>query len=176
MAAVFAFKCGCCGEIHEGSPSFGFDEPDHYACLTDEQKAGLATLTPDFCTITRDGHTDYFIRAVLEVPIHGVEEPFLWGVWVSLSERSYARYRETYDEPVAGEGFFGWVCNRIGVYPYEGDRGANVIVQGGGQRPTVTLHRGHEQDDPLVADQVSGISIVRAQELAQRALHGDRGD
>lgn len=27
MAALFAFRCRCCGRMHEGSPSFAFDAP-----------------------------------------------------------------------------------------------------------------------------------------------------
>jgi hypothetical protein len=171
MAAIFAFRCTCCGKVHEGSPSFAFKAPDHYACLTDEQKADLGKLSNDFCVIKRGEDADYFIRAVLEVPIHGVEDPFLWGVWVSLSKKSFDRYSETYNDPVNGEGFFGWVCNEIPIYPYSASRPADVVVQTGRQRPKVVLHRGDPEDDPLVVDQTEGISMVRAQELAERAMH-----
>jgi hypothetical protein len=171
MGAIFAFKCTCCGEIHEGSPSFAFHAPDQYTSLSDEQKSQMATLTEDFCTITHDEGTDRFIRAILEVPIHGAEEPFLWGVWVSLSEKSFTRYKETYHEPVVGEGYFGWVCNKISLYPYDQSRPSDVVVQPGRSRPKVVLHRGDPEDDPLVIDQVQGISIARAQELAERAQH-----
>lgn len=95
----------------------------------------MATLSSDFCTIVHEGETDRFIRAVPEVPIIGVEEPFLWGVWVSLSEKRFNRYRETYDNPIAGEGFFGWVCNEIKLYPYSTPRPSDVIVQPGHDRP-----------------------------------------
>jgi hypothetical protein len=171
MAGIFAFKCSCCGEIHEGSPSIGFRAPDQYITLSEEQKARMATLSSDFCTIAHEGETDRFIRAVLEVPIVGVEEPFLWGVWVSLSEKSFNRYRETYENPVAGEGFFGWVCNEIKLYPYSRPRASDVIVQSGRDRPKVVLHRADTEDDPLVIDQMHGISVARAQELAERARH-----
>lgn len=145
--------------------------PDQYACLSDEQKAAMGKLSSDFCTITHEEGTDYFIRAVLEVPIHGIEEPFLWGVWVSLSERSFSRYVETFDDPVEGDGFFGWVCNAISAYPFDESRPADVVVQLGSQRPKVVLHRGDPERDRLVIDQVNGISIARAQEIAERAFH-----
>ena len=132
----------------------------------------MGILTEDFCTITHSEGTDRFIRAVLEVPIHGVEQPFLWGVWVSLSEKSFDRYRETYNEPIVGECFFGWVCNQIVLYPYEHPRPADVVIQGARSRPLVVLHRGDPEDDLLVIDQGQGISVARAQELAERALHG----
>lgn len=145
--------------------------PDQYACLSEEQRAAMGKISSDFCTITHEEGIDYFIRAVLEVPIHGVEDPFLWGVWVSLSEKSFTRYVETYDAPVEGEGFFGWVCNSIPAYPYERSRAADVVVQLGGQRPKVVLHRGDPEDDSLVIDQVHGISVSRAQQIAERAFH-----
>jgi hypothetical protein len=171
MAAIFAFKCSCCGDIHEGSPSIGYRMPDQYACLSEEQRGAMGKLSSDFCTITHEESTDHFIRAVLEVPIHGIEEPFLWGVWVSLSEKSFARYVETYDEPVEGDGFFGWVCNALPAYPFDNLRPADVAVQIGGQRPKVILHRANPENDQLVIDQVHGISVARAQEIAERAFH-----
>ena len=131
----------------------------------------MGTLSNDFCTITHEEGTDYFVRAILEVPIEGVKEPFLWGVWVSLSKKSYDRYNETYDDPVEGEGFFGWVCNKLPEYPWEHSRPADVVVQAGNQRPKVRLHRGDPEDDQLVLDQINGISIARAQEIAERLLH-----
>lgn len=171
MAAIFAFKCSCCGEMHEGSPSFGFRAPDRYAGLSEEQKASMGKISDDFCTVTHGEGTDYFVRAVLEVPIHGVEDPFVWGVWVSLSKKSFDRYYETYDDPIEGDGFFGWVCNEISLYPQSSPRPADVFVQLGKQRPKVVLHKGDAERDQLVIDQTQGISIARAQELAERALH-----
>ncbi len=137
MAAIFAFKCSCCGEIHEGSPSIAYELPGPYASLTDEERKAKGKLGTDLCTITHAERTDYFVRAVLEVPIHGIEEPFLWGVWVSLSEQSFERYVETFDNPTEGDGFFCWVSNQIHVYPFDESRPADLYVQLEGQRPKV---------------------------------------
>ena len=174
MAAIFAFTCTCCGKIHEGSPSFAFKAPDHYAGLSEVQKAEMGELSSDFCTITHDGQTDYFIRTVLEIPIHGSAEPFTWGIWVSLSKKSFDRYVETYEAPIEGEGFFGWVCNAIPNYPTgPSSRPADVIVQSGRQRPKIRLHRSEREDDPLVLDQYEGISVARAQWLAEQTMHAN---
>ncbi len=173
MAAIFAFKCTCCGEIHEGSPSVGFDAPWHYHSLSAEQKEAMGTLSPDFCTISHDEGVDRFIRAVLEVPIEGAAEPFTWGVWVSLSEKSYARYEETYDAPVEGDGFFGTLCNRLPGYPNTIALHVDVRVQLDRRRPLVVLHRSKSSEPhPLEIDQHEGISIARAQELAELTTHG----
>lgn len=176
MAAIFAFKCSCCGEIHEGSPSIGYRMPDQYSSLSEEQRATMGRLSDDFCTITHDDGVDHFIRAILEVPIHGVEEPFLWGVWVSLSKKSFDRYVDTFNKPVDGDGFFGWVCNEIPAYPHDESRPADVWVQLGRERPKVVLHRPDgDIRDPLVTDQMQGISVARAQEIAEQAFHHREG-
>lgn len=171
MAAIFAFKCNSCEEVHEGSPSFSFRAPDQYSCLSDEQKAAMGKLSEDFCVITHEEGSDFFIRAILEIPIHGIEEPFLWGVWVSLSQKSFERYYESYDDPEEGEIFFGWLSNEIPIYPFAKARSADVVVQADGQRPMLILHPGDEEHDQLVIDQRQGIPVARAQQLAEQALH-----
>jgi hypothetical protein len=172
MASIFAFRCACCGELHEGSPSFAFNAPDQYASLNEEQKQRMGKLSSDLCSITHEEGTDYFVRAVLEVPIRGAQDPFLWGIWVSVSEQSFNRYLETYDSPVEGDGFFGWLCNSINLYPTDKPRPADVYVQCDGARPKVVLHTASAEDDPLVVDQQNGISFERAQQLAEKAMHG----
>lgn len=131
----------------------------------------MGSLTSDLCTIEYDERIDYFVRAVLEVPIHGIEEPFLWGIWVSASKKSFLRYVETYDAPVEGDGFLGWVCNRIEAYPTDRSRPSNVWIQINGQRPKIVLHRSENEVDQLVIDQTEGISVERAQQLAEAAMH-----
>jgi hypothetical protein len=158
--------------IHDGSPSVGFRAPDQYASLSDTRKAEWGQINDDFCIIAHPEGIDRFIRAVLEVPIHGVDEPCLWGVWVSLSETSFNRYRDTCNSPVEGDVFFGWVCNQLKHYPCQTPRPADVVVRTNGTCPRVVLHRGDPEEDQLVIDQVNGISVVRARELAHGALHG----
>lgn len=172
MAALFAFRCTSCDEIHEGSPSFGFDAPSPYNRLSEEERQSIAHLSDDCCVIAYPEGTQYFVRALLEVPILGVQEPFLWGVWVSASEKSFQRYLDTFDAPQPGDGFFGWLANRIGVYPSEQSRGADVWIQTDGTRPRVMLHQSKDDSDALPRDQRDGISVKRAQQLAEQAMHG----
>ncbi|MGR9073985.1 MAG: DUF2199 domain-containing protein [Gammaproteobacteria bacterium] len=167
MAGIFSFKCACCGRIHEGSPSFGFAAPDPY--LEQPQKTQReGHLGTDLCHYDDADGRHYFIRAVLEVPIHGVAEPFLWGVWVSLSEASYRRYVETYDDPDPGDRFFGWLCNYLPYYPNTYALKTQVRPGAKGERPNLELQdNGH----PLETDFVNGISADKAREIAVRCLH-----
>lgn len=167
MAGLFAFRCNDCGAIHEGSPSFGFDAPWHYTTL-DEADKRTATLGKDTCVITHEEGVDRFVRGVLEVPIHGVEEPFLWGVWASLSEESYRRCLDTWGDPDEAESWFGWFCNRLPFYPDTINLKCRVHPRKGGIRPWIELAPG---DHPLAVDFNQGISLARAQQIAEAVHH-----
>lgn len=167
MAGIFAFRCASCGELHEGSPSFAFAHPWHYGTLAEEDRA-CAKLTPDLCWIPHAEGTDRFVRAVLEIPIHGVEEPFTWGVWASLSERNFSRYLETWDEPDETDAYFAWLCNRLPYYPDTLHLKAQLRPRSGGTRPFLELERdGH----PLAEHQYTGITLAEAQQIAEQLRH-----
>lgn len=172
MAAIFAYQCSKCDQIHEGSPSFAFDAPAPYRRLSEQEREEWAELSDELCVIAHPEGTQYYVRAILEVPIHGLDEPFLWGIWVSASEASFHRYLDSFDKPPEDPIFFGWLSNLIAVYPTQESRPADVHIQADGTRPRVVLHRCDEGSDALVVDQHEGISIARAQQLAEQSLHG----
>lgn len=167
MAGIFGFECAICGELHEGSPSFAFRAPDTYLEQPKEvQDAG--ELGTDLCRYEDEDGMHYFIRVCLEVPIHGVSQPFLWGVWVSLSKKSFDRYVETYDKPDTSDRYFGWLCNYLPYYENTFALKTQVHPREGGTRPYIELENsGH----PLCSDYHNGISIERAQEIAEVAMH-----
>jgi hypothetical protein len=167
MAAIFSFKCSCCGEVHEGSPSFGFRAPAPYLEQSKEvQEAG--SLGTDLCRYAdRDGEY-FFIRACLEVPILGIEEPFMWGVWVSLSEKCFNRYVDTYDHPDTTDQYFGWLCNYLPYYQKTYALKSHVHPRDHGDRPLIVLE---ETDHPLSVDFHRGITVAKAQEIAEIAMH-----
>jgi hypothetical protein len=167
MAAIFSFRCDECGKMHEGSPSIGFRAPDPYLEQPREvQDAGK--LTSDFCQYTDDDGRHFFIRTCLEIPIHGVGEPFLWGVWSSLSQKNYERYSETYDDPDPADSYFGWFSNYLPYYTETYALKCQVRPQRGGNRPLLELEK---TDHPLSRDYHEGITIARAQEIAAVAMH-----
>ncbi|WP_281543701.1 DUF2199 domain-containing protein [Grimontia sp. SpTr1] len=168
MAGIFSFKCSSCDEIHEGSPSFAYRAPDPWFDQPDEvREAGK--LGDDLCYYKDEDGYHYFARVILEIPIHGVTDPFMWGVWVSLSEKSYDHYIATWDEPEDGMGYFGWFCNRLPYYENTHSLATDVMPQPDGQRPTLTLH---ETKHELYEDFTHGISIEKAQKIAEICMHG----
>jgi hypothetical protein len=154
--------------IHEGSPSYGFSEPWHYHNLSEDQRANIAELSQDVCLIKDSDQVDCFIRVCLEVPIIGVDNPFLWGVWISVSKENFKRYNETWDNPVETDEYFGWLCTKLPLYP--DTLGLKTLARPrlNGQRPSIMLE---PTDHPLSVDFREGITIERAQEMAEQLTH-----
>lgn len=169
----FEFRCSECGEIHRGSPSFSYDMPVTCLTIPEEERAKRITLTSDLCAIDND---NFFIRAVLELPIIGAREPFSWGVWVSQSRESFDRYKATIGTDQGGQGSFGWLFVTMPGYagPSTGSEfealACDVRWRSSNLRPLVVPHR---CDHRLYADFAQGISWQRATELAQLAMHGE---
>jgi hypothetical protein len=167
VAAIFAFKCAHCANVHEGSPSFAYDAPYPYLQQPESvQKAGM--LGSDLCHYADKDGRHNFIRVCLEVPIHGVADPFVWGVWVSLSQTNYDRYVDTSDSPVTTDCYFGWFCNALPYYPETRGLKTHVRPREGDSRPFIVLE---ETDHPLSIDYHNGISIAKAQEIAEAIMH-----
>jgi len=89
----------------------------------------------------------------------------IWGVWVSVSEASFARILELWDAPVVENEppKFGWLCNNISLYPTTLNLKTHLHLRGGNKRPSIELE---PTDHPLAIDQRQGISIKRVEEIA----------
>jgi hypothetical protein len=168
MAAIFSFKCASCDNIHEGSPSFAFHAPDPWLGQPEAVQAA-GHLGSDLCRYEDADGPHFFIRVMLEIPIHGIADPFGWGVWVSLSETNYQRYIDTYDAPDTSDRYFGWLCNALPWYPDTMNLKTEVQPRAGKQRPCIELE---DTAHPLAIDFHQGISIQRAQEIAEAVMHG----
>lgn len=179
---TFSFKCSLCHELHEGPPSFAHKRPPYYYDVPEPERAARIEITDDLCRIKPsepDGSDAiYCVRATLDIPILGCEDPFCWGVWVTHSEDAYRRYEATFSEDQTGDGAFGWLA--VAMPHYRRTRPGEVLehlacdVEWGprGQRPKVRLHR---CDHPLFADQNDGITWEKAVEIARLTMHGRAG-
>jgi hypothetical protein len=163
-AGTFSFLCSSCHEVHEGSPSVAYRFPDHYAQLTDEERKTIGKAQSDFCQV----HDDYFIRTLLEIPIFGAHEPFVWGVWMSVSKENFFRYWDSFDDPTEVHTYSGRLCNQLPGYPNTLQLKVVATTRLDGNRPDLTLEQG---DHPLAIDFHSGMSKQRAQEIGEITLH-----
>jgi hypothetical protein len=161
-----AFRCAPCQEEHEGLPDVAFDAPDPYLAVPEAERADRTMITSDRCTVRdEDGTEHYFIRGVIEIPIHGEEHPFGVGAWVSQSRVNFERYS---DDEEMEEPTFGWLANRIGYYAEDTFLlKTQVHFREGGVRPSIEIE---PTDHPLAVEQREGITLARAWEIVHRYM------
>jgi hypothetical protein len=157
------WTCSCCGKEFSTLPlSFGCKAPDHWVQIPEAERQSRGRLDSDVCIIDNE---DIFIRGCLEIPIIGKDDKFVWGVWTSVSRKSFERISELWAAPVIANEppKFGWLCNNISVYPPTLNLKTNLHLRGGGKRPFIELE---PTDHPLAIEQRQGVSIKRVEEIA----------
>jgi hypothetical protein len=162
------WSCSVCGKEHDGLPlDWSFDEPTYWDGGRDDGDK----IDSDLCVWTDDeGTRCYFIRGVLHIPIVESDETFAYGVWSSLSEASFARVVELWEDPARMHEtpYFGWLSNSIPGYPETVSLPLDVMTNALDLRPALVLHDG---DHPLVREQRNGISWERVREIAELNMH-----
>lgn len=158
---AFEFKCVACGEIHQGMPTFGSDRPLSYYVIPAEERATRCDCGSDDCVIDENA---FYIRGCIEIPVHGEDEPFIWGVWVDISKESFIKWIEYFDKEDRAhvEPFFGWLNAWLKPYPDTANLKAKVHLRNKGIRPYIELE---PTDHPLAVEQREGISKERVAEI-----------
>src|SRR5262249_18910771 len=150
---------------------YAFQAPDHWVALSEEERQRRGRIDSDICMIETAEGRDIFVRSCLEIPIIGRDEVFIWGVWASVSEASFARIVELWSAPVSEDepSRFAWLCNRIPNYPETLSLATQLRLRNDGLRPAIELQ---PSDHPLYFRQQDGISLQEVEEIAARArLH-----
>lgn len=158
---VVKYKCSCCGKEHEEWPALVYDSPIYYSDLSEEDKKNIAELTSDICIIKHPEHTHRFVRGVLNIPVNDSCCHLEYGLWVSLSEKSFEDYQDNYNNDDREGAYFGWTCNNIEGYDTTLSIASDVLVQKNGFRPYIVPHDGN--DHVLVNDYYNGISLLEAE-------------
>lgn len=167
------YTCRCCGAYHDELPiAYGAEAPAYWLGMSPEERARRFDLTSD--TAIMDGEF-FFVRGRLEIPIHGAEEAFGWGVWVSMGREDFERMlahwdtsgRETLLPPTVG-----YLSTVLPTYPDTLNLLARLHPRAVGLRPLVELER---TDHPLAVEQREGISWARVEEIAVAVLHHRAG-
>lgn len=165
---TFTFPCSACGGTHTGLPSFGAEAPWLYEQIAPDEREARCSIDSDGCIIDNLHH---FVRATLDIPVHGQQEPFTWGVWVSLSEDSFNTWDLHFNETRRAHvgPFFGWFSNRLPGYPETLNLKTRVHLRDDGMRPLIELE---PTDHPLAVEQRAGISLGRMAQLHALLMHG----
>jgi hypothetical protein len=162
------WTCSRCGKEHSGLPyDWAFNEPAYW----EGPRSKHDELTEDLCRWTDDaGKPSYFIRGLLTIPVVDATDDFRYGVWSSLSERSFERVIEVWDDParVDEDPYFGWLSNALPGYPETLSLALDVVTSSLDLRPEFVLH---EANHPLVLEQRTGITTARVREIAELNMH-----
>jgi hypothetical protein len=154
-----SYRCTVCGELHDDLPDIGIDKPDQWWSVPEDERDRRLEWTSDTCIL--DGE-HFFIRGVLEIPVHDQPRRFGFGVWVSQKRENFYRYLANFDSSEIGP-FFGWLCTRIAYYPVDTLLlKTRAHFRGGGLRPSIELE---PTDHPLAVDQREGITLAKAWEI-----------
>lgn len=168
MPEPIKYICSCCGREHEEWPALSFIAPDNYAALSDEEKEQSGELDADFCTISYPDQTDRFIRCTLTQKVTDHCEDMEYGLWVSLSDKSYHDYKEDFDNEDHETQYFGWLSNDLPDYEFKDSIPTTVFTRKGNQRPEIVPHR--DFDHPFVHDYYNGITKAEAERRIQDML------
>lgn len=96
--------------------------------------------------------------------------PFVWDVWVSLSETNFKRASKRWHDPnrIEEPPYFGWLCNSLPGYPETLSLKTNVHTRPVGIRPFIEVE---PTEHPLAVEQRDGITMARVVEIAEIAVH-----
>jgi hypothetical protein len=170
-APLDGYFCATCGQFHSGLPiSYAADSPDSYAWLKESEREERAVLGSDQCIIDEE---KYFLRGLIELPIIGFTDVFLWGVWASIWKEDFDEISKHWDTP-GREGMIGpykgRLNNGLSEYPDTFNLKCNIRIQPVGSRPLFYID---EPDHPLAKEQRHGISLDRIQQIASCLMHKD---
>jgi hypothetical protein len=157
------WTCSCCGQIfYTLCMNYAVEAPRNWFAIPEDERAARAKLSDDLCMI--DG-VEHYVRGCVEIPVLDCSEPFVWGVWVSISEESLRRILDLWDAPVVENEppRFGWLCTWLDPYPEPHEIRCHVYIRPGTLRPRIVLE---PTDYPLAVEQNTGITLARVKQFA----------
>lgn len=148
-------------------PSFGSERPLSYYEVPESERETRCDCGTDACVI--DGKW-FFVRGCIEIPVKDEEEPFVWGVWVSLSKENFEKWLKFFQEKSRSHigPFFGWLNAWLKPYPNTMNLKTKVHLRDDGIRPYIELE---PTNHPLAIEQREGITKERVAELYSAMVH-----
>ena len=153
------WQCANCDEPHTGMFDLAAFAPDPWPHPIElEPNSAIRFdgdfLSEDFC-ILEGKH--FFVRCVLEIPVHGLADKFGYGCWGSLKEENFDLYLDHFDDGTIPEGapFWSWLCNSLKPFGIKEPLGCLMFPQLDQQRPVLIVD---DLDHPVAKAQENGIS------------------
>ena len=168
MTEKIKYKCASCGKFHEGWPALAFNAPTAYDVLSESWKEKIGELSTDFCIVRHPEQTDRFIRCTFTLKVVDDCQTLEYGIWVSLSEKSFEDYKANYGNADFETKYFGWFSNDIPEYDNFENIPTTVFTRLNNKRPEIVPHEG--TDHPLVKDYYNGITKAEAEKRIKDML------
>lgn len=170
LSPLDGFFCATCKQFHSGLPvSYAADFPDSYLSLKEQEREERTVIGSDQCIIDNEM---YFIRGIVELPIIGFKDSFLWGLWASVWKEAFdeisAHWQTPGREKLIGP-YKGRLNNQLPEYaPTTVNLKCTVHIEPVGSRPLFFIA---EPEHPLAIEQRNGISLERIQQIASILMH-----
>ncbi|MBC6608890.1 DUF2199 domain-containing protein [Hymenobacter sp. BT188] len=149
--------------MHDSLPDIGFAKPEPFFTVPKDEREYRIKLTADTCVIDNE---EFFIRGLIEIPVHGQDATFGLGVWVSQKEENFANYVMNPDSAEIGP-YFSWLCSDIPAFGSTVNLKTRAHFNGINLRPTIELE---PTEHPLSVAQNEGISIEHAWEIVHKYI------
>lgn len=167
---VFGFQCRTCGEWHTDLSSYEVPAPVNLLAIPEGERAERCIVETDFCMIDE---AEFYVRALLEVPIIGFDRTFVWMVWVSLAKADFLQSVEMFEEPKRSHvgPFPGLLDSPLPLHANSRGLKAAVHLQDDFMRPLIELD---PADHALSVEQRTGMTIERVAEIVAELEAGLR--
>jgi hypothetical protein len=158
---AFGFRCRTCGEWHTDLPAFEVPAPMHLMIIPEAERSARCVVDTDACVID---DAEFYVRALLELPIAGFDQSFVWMVWVTLSRASFETFVATFEDRRRSQvgPFFAWFDSSLPFYPETRGLKASLHLRDDFRRPLVELE---PTDHPLSREQHEGLTVERVVEI-----------
>ncbi|WP_447758665.1 DUF2199 domain-containing protein [Sphingopyxis fribergensis] len=160
------WHCASCDGPHEGRFAMAAFAPDPWPGSGGYEENGAIRfdgdfLSEDFCVL--DGQY-FMVRACLDIPVHGMDTPFSFGAWSTLSRENFDKYLKGFDDGdyLDMGPWSGWLCNKLEDYVGNAPLAVWVVPQSDRQRPKLYVM---DDNHPLAIDQDNGISPDQVLEI-----------
>jgi hypothetical protein len=111
------------------------------------------------------------VRGCLEIPVQEEAEPFVWGVWVDISQNSFDQWIRAFKLQKRSHigPFPGYLGTALPCYPDTFNHHVVMHLSDDGIRPYIEVSQsGH----PLYIEQRNGITHERLADICQEVMHG----
>jgi len=161
-----AFTCEVCGEAHAGAlRDIRMGLPDPIFRLDEPERERQAWVGEDSAMLTDRRGERFFVRGLLELPVHGEDGYFGYGSWIEVTRDDYATLGDLWndEEGWRSEPFRGTLANELSPYAFTEGLPVRIRLREVQSLPLVELD---DADHELVRAQRHGISRHRAHDLA----------